>query len=883
MTANQHAELLRAGPGTGKTYQLSHRFAQLVANGHDPARIAVVTFTRAAAASLRERVRDAMVEAKLDAAQLAAVDDAPMLTIDAFSNWILRMSVNHRSSSMTPLSQELGLARRNRRLRRWLMDNAPDATRNVLSADVSYDQSYFGSATLLDLINSVVEHPGRLATDDWFSLVVEGDARWPGLSQSDLSAVLTAAADFAREEAALMRESGQSSYEDTTRLALDFVRSDDGSAQIRDVLSALLVDELQDTDPLQEELFKAIWEIRKDEVDSDSGRAVERFLVGDLKQAIYQFRNADPRVMERFLEETPADKVGELTTNRRSAPEIVNVLNQVAKGWFSNEPALDPLDADAKGAFVTLGHDGVGSPSGSSVKMSMVRRAEAIETAAFLRDKRELWSGGSCAVLMPTRNGLYELEDILRKHDLPVLNRAASPYDSPEVEEVVALLTAISDPSASTATIGALRGPAFAIDDAVLDTAINATSGTTTRDGLLASERAEIVAAMGTLADYQKESLSSTVGPLVEKVVDQTGLWDLASDSPSSTNRLHWLINQAFEFDREVGGSLGGFVLHLDALSSAQRTLSEQITPPHGEPVIQLMTMHGSKGLEFDTVVINGLANGGRFTAPFGRWIHNEQDGQWNLRVNLGKADSDHQETAFKEKQRLLYVALSRAKKNLIVALHHAAGKKPSSGSPDPCTMLREALATLEPDTDLVKVVPETEETFKVIAALPQPSEPKVLREAVTVTSVAGTHVDGSGKGAEHGDAVHVAVSAALNHYSAIGASTDELLAAIDSYELAEEVAADAKSILKLPTIADAVSAGQRIESEYPVAGVVDGSLVHGIVDVLIFAGNDNLTVADIKTDIVGERDPVGTLHEKQLDIYRELVGASSQVLLGPR
>ena len=875
-------ELVRAGPGTGKTYQLAHRFAGLVIDaGHDPSRIAAVTFTRAAAAELRERVRDALDERGATPEMQARVDDSPMLTIDAFSNWVLRMSTDHRFTSTTPVSALLESGSRSRRAQQWLLENARDAISDALTAGVPMADPGFGHPYLDYVIERVVGHPARTRSNDWLRTVTEGDARWPGLTPNTFTDIVDAVGRFAEHEALGRLESGDTSYEDTTALAIEFVQSAEGSATIRRDLSALLVDELQDTDPLQEQLLNAIWSLR----DESDHPAIDRFLVGDLKQAIYQFRNADPRVMERFIKTTPPDRQANLTINRRSPAIVIDALNAVAHQWFDDEPELEPLDAERDGAFVVLGRTPMADPDDPSKPANLnrhLRPAEANAIASLLAQERPAWEQGTCALLIPTRTALNTIEAALLDAGLPVLNLASAPHDSDEIQEARVLLTAIANPSDTVAVIGALRGPALAIPDADLDAAMT-TEGPNHRQKLLNQPATRD--AMEQLETLRAQTLELPVGAIVEQVLDNTGLWDLCEGSSTWANRLHWLATQANEFDRRGGGSLGRFLLHLRALAEGERNLTEQLVPPPGQPVIQLMTMHTAKGLQFDTVIVAGLHKGGTWSAPLCRWEHDPTADAWTMRVNLGIDDPAEFSSQIEQTKRLLYVALSRAKTNLVVSAYYPNNPR-NTRQDDPCAMLRGSIKECATSEHLVAVEPSNEPTQvadRVSSPVAAPRTP-LARTVTEIATSSTTHeTTGAGRGADHGTKVHAAIAAVVHFYGQTPTSNlEELLAELQIYRLADNVKTDVEQILRLPTLANAIEEGRSIQAEYPVAGTIDGEPVYGVVDLIIELGGESVCIADVKTDHHGEQDPARTPYEKQLEIYAALTGASHSILLGP-
>jgi ATP-dependent exoDNAse (exonuclease V) beta subunit len=279
--------------------------------------------------------------------------------------------------------------------------------------------------------------------------------------------------------------------------------------------------------------------------------------------------------------------------------------------------------------------------------------------------------------------------------------------------------------------------------------------------------------------------------------------------------------------------------------------------------------------------------NGGTtWRAPFARWSHDEDADTWRLRINTGQEDAEELAGQIEQQKRLLYVAMSRARTNLIIGLHHGVGAK--APPDDPCTLLRDALDGLLPGTELVEVLAPADPAL-LSDRLPAPVQRASQPVARTVTSLtdapAGT---GGGRGRLHGEQVHLAISAAIERYNAEpGMGVDDLVASLDGLALDVAVATDGASILRLSTIAEAVAADERIESEYPVAGTIDGDPVYGVADIVIFKTDGSVVVGDIKTDHVGETDPAGTGYEQQLAAYRELLsnGLSVDVrslLLGP-
>ncbi len=271
----------------------------------------------------------------------------------------------------------------------------------------------------------------------------------------------------------------------------------------------VLLDEFQDTDPIQIELASLIAATPADEQVADWRRhhvdGGRLFFVGDPKQSIYRFRRAD---IELFLD---ARRVfgGEmpvrLRTNFRTVAPIIDWVNGVFAEAMPEEvpgaqPKYEPLvahrraDSGADHRPVVLG----GPHPDPKVKAGALREAEAADVAAAIasiRDDPAAWpvfdtdesADGSAPVrdglawrparladvtiLIPTRTSLPYLRDALERHDIPYrLATGTLVYDTQEVRDALATLRAIDDPNDQLSLVAALRSPLFGCSDVDLFT-----------------------------------------------------------------------------------------------------------------------------------------------------------------------------------------------------------------------------------------------------------------------------------------------------------------------------------------------------------------------------------------------------------------------------
>ena len=259
-------------------------------------------------------------------------------------------------------------------------------------------------------------------------------------------------------------------------------------AQLRTDFTTILVDEFQDTDPLQAEIVRLL---------TAGDGPPYRFIVGDPKQSIYRFRRADVESYAEVAGElAAAGQLVRITTNFRSRPKLLSVLNAALRELFvatAHEPVTEqvyqapwteleapPSRPDSEDAALAL-------LKPAATEQAPRRRdalaAEAAAVAAALchvvrggrrqltdrdgQQRRVCWS--DCAILMPATTQVEVLEEALEAHAIPYLQeRSRSYYHRPEIGELLHVLSAVADPYDETAVVAALRSRFIGVDDTLL-------------------------------------------------------------------------------------------------------------------------------------------------------------------------------------------------------------------------------------------------------------------------------------------------------------------------------------------------------------------------------------------------------------------------------
>jgi exodeoxyribonuclease V beta subunit len=324
--------LLEASAGTGKTYALAALVARLVAERDVPVdQLLVVTFTRAAAAELRDRIRRRLVQAAralprppadCDDVVLLALADADADEVARRAERLERAVVDFDTATITTIHgfcqqvlQALG-ATSGHNPDAVLVQDTSDLVHGAC-ADVLADAALTGEPTftrdsLVSTVRTVLNNPGVE--------VVAGSGSATDDARRDL--VLRAAAAV-RER---LGSTGTLSYDgmlEAVRAAL--VAHPDAASRVAQQFPVALVDEFQDTDPVQWDILRAVYT-----ADGGPRPGTRLVLVGDPKQAIYAFRGGD---IHTYLAAAAGATTSTLPVNWRSDGALLDALNGLGRGW----------------------------------------------------------------------------------------------------------------------------------------------------------------------------------------------------------------------------------------------------------------------------------------------------------------------------------------------------------------------------------------------------------------------------------------------------------------------------------------------------------------------------------------------------------------------
>ena len=480
-------------------------------------------------------------------------------------------------------------------------------------------------------------------------------------------------------------------YDDLETLALRLLEENAHvRAYWRQQVQALLVDEFQDTNARQSYLLMLL--------DGNRGK---RFLVGDAKQSIYRFRGADVEVFRSIGAKFAKSgaRVTALDETYRAEEPLVHALNTLLKSTLGagKHPWEAPFSPLVPARRSSLGCQG---PVSVELQLSRgSRRDGALKQAAQAAVVRlqEVFAAGKCtpgdvAILTRASSSFSAYEDALDAAGIPFLTLAGRGfYQRPEIRDLLNVLRAAADPTDDLALVGALRSPGLGLSDISLFLLaqqrdawrhLNASSGETPHpvtlwrslasppDGMDAEEMARARRAYDLLATLHDMVGRVPAADLLKQYIDEVNY--LAILASSGQNRAMRNVMKLLD-DIQRSGIVQVFEVNDYVQSVRDVGVREGEAAVVAEGVVQIMTVHRAKGLEFPVVVLGDVTYE-HTSAP--DLLFTDKQISWKLTdpMNPKKRpvlyEALLQEERLKEEaeqKRLFYVAATRAKSFLLM------------------------------------------------------------------------------------------------------------------------------------------------------------------------------------------------------------------------
>jgi DNA helicase-2/ATP-dependent DNA helicase PcrA len=670
--------LVLAGAGSGKTRVIVHRIAHLVrVRGVSPWHVLAVTFTNKAAGEMKER---------LEALLGPEANELWVQTFHAFGARFLR-----REAARAGLTSSFAIYDDDDQLRLvkrimaelGLEDGSPITAREALSRIDRWKNAALGAG---DVQTGELDLAGETARDV-----------------------------YVRYQAALAR-AGAVDFGDLLVLPVRLLEQDEPlRAQWSRRFRHLLVDEFQDTNPVQYRLLKLL-----------AGPARNVCVVGDDDQAIYRWRGADVRNILEFDRDFEGARVVKLERNYRSTRSILDAAHAVISRAARRREKRLWTEA------------GAGDPLGLLVGDDEHDEAQRIARAVMAERGRGT-RGDEIAVLYRTNAQSRGVEAALREARVPyVIVRGTSFYDRAEVKDAAAWLRLALNPSSDLDLERAVNRPPRGIGEKTMER-LRAHASATGKTLFEAAADRENVPELKTAAKRALGELHDVVAALaadlpameagiaVQEALKRSGLLARLGDEKTDeaadrAENLMELVAAAREFDESIAGEppprdpeeptpppLARFLERIALLGEADAET------PEGR--VALMTLHAAKGLEFDAVFISGLEDG---TLPHER--------PWMERSAAERAaDLD-------EERRLCYVGMTRAKKRLTLSLARRRIGFGEGGA---------TWRNMEPSRFLADLPPELFGLPAARAAVPAPRGPTIRRHPGALPGEPHIELDG--------------------------------------------------------------------------------------------------------------------------------------------
>ncbi len=502
-------------------------------------------------------------------------------------------------------------------------------------------------------------------------------------------------------------------YSDLEHYALRAARRPEVAAALRARYRHVFIDEYQDASALQESIVRCI--VRDDNL----------FLVGDVKQSIYRFRLAEPGLFLEKLrgfspEQSAPNRRIALSANFRSHPAILRAVNDVFRRVFTGGPMELTYEEEA---WLTPGAEA--DWPGADVEVRIVKRAAEAERPdsepdaeadgdaeaqeALTQDEREAIQREAAVIaerilaLRDAPEGGYAPRDIavlmravrgkaplvvqtLREHGVDAwCDIGEDALERPEARIMLSLLRAIDNMRLDVPLIAALRGPGLGLDEATLASIRNASPDGAFVDAVLLRARADddlgraLRGFIGRMRRWAADAQTMPLDALIRGIYEETGFYAETGALPDGGARqanLRRIAEHAGAYQRAQMGGLSGFLRYVDRVKA--RDGIEAVDIGERDQIVRVMSIHKSKGLEFPVVFVAGM--GTRFSsrnekswmlahASLGIGLHAIDPALRVIRKTVAREAIELKIRAeeLAEESRLLYVAMTRARKRLIL------------------------------------------------------------------------------------------------------------------------------------------------------------------------------------------------------------------------
>ena len=502
-------------------------------------------------------------------------------------------------------------------------------------------------------------------------------------------------------------------YSDMEQFAYQILSQDTSNSQMarsfyQTKFKEILVDEYQDINPLQERILQLI---KKDGQNN-------LFMVGDVKQSIYGFRQAEPslflhKYQEAAKDENKQDERILLSANFRSTKPVIKLVNQVFNHVLTTD--FGGIDYQKEGQLVLGanyypeklpqaseliysekdGQDGSTNAQDEdeidSAEIAMVInrikqfKNENLQVYDTQTKEKRNFKYSDIAILTRSRSDNLAIMQEFAKNDIPLLVTDAKNYfQTLELTIVLNYLRIIDNPDQDIPLVAVLRSPLFNFTETDLAKIRVHSKNTGFYDALTSyvavndelSQKTKIF--LNQLEELRHFAANHRISELIWSIYERTNLLEIMTALPNGKQRrvnLEALYERASSYESAGFKGLYQFINFIERMRRSQKDLAQPLVTKEAGDSVRLMTVHGSKGLEFPIVFYIGLQHRYQMRDLSGNYIINANNLGLTIRQEHYRADTllksydniAQKQQLLEEEARILYVGMTRARQKLIL------------------------------------------------------------------------------------------------------------------------------------------------------------------------------------------------------------------------
>lgn len=727
---------LSAGAGSGKTRVLTERYLRLLESGIDVAQIVAITFTEKAALEMKNRIREQIVlrvekgEKTVDWQKaLDKLEKANISTIHSFCSNIVKenaaflgMDFNFKIINDVDSKE-------------FLKDTASQLLNSYFSNEENSEEVLLLNNLFENKYKEekFIEETLKIRVD-----ILEKGLNFEEIIKNATASMENFILKIIYEINEIYREyklkRDMLDYTDLQTMAAELLEIKELREAYKKRYKRIMVDEFQDTNDLQKSI---IYSLTKDSEEKIIDKRL--FIVGDKKQAIYGFRGTDNRVFKEVSEEMGRDAKKSMNICYRSEKEIIYGINGIFKNLINGYEELKPKEeepGEEKRIMIVRYNEGENKASNTGLKLLKEKLKHKVENTISLsefeaaleelKDNDYKYTSSKSSdtilksikllrdkglgfkditILIRNRNLLGDLEEKLEEYNIPYcIIGGTGFYEKEEVKDVLALYKFAINSRENGNIIeeySILKSPIFQVPDDVLfrlrinqlkeekdfieaigETVIELKEELADSESNYAAEEdiRKLEAALSTLEKLLDIGKKLSVTEILKGIIKECSIKEnviLQKNGMQKFRNIEKLLKVSEEFDKEYLFTPQEFLAHIEKLNNLGVDDSEAALDTENSEAVKIMTIHGSKGLEFKGVIIPAIDKNviSRSISDLKEAHMLIDNNKFLLKYNEDNSESEDfkqavaikMEEVIDEEIRILYVAMTRAEKYIVL------------------------------------------------------------------------------------------------------------------------------------------------------------------------------------------------------------------------